>query len=278
MSGKGENSEVGQQPPIKDSPQAQYLFGDTDLAAHRLEVLADIFCESSRPFLQEVEMNRPELAIDLGCGPGFTTRLLADTLKPERTLGLDNSEHFVSLASKDNPEDISFLTHDITSVPFPEAPADLLYCRLLLTHLPDAMAIIDKWGMQLKPGGLLLMEEVDWIRTDHPVFSFYLSIVEAMLLDKSGELYIGPLLNEMMDTERLRRRESSVRRLPVLTHRAAGMFHLNIQSWKQQPFIQDNYSVSTIENLQKDLCELSNNRSDPVEIEWGMRQIVLERV
>ncbi len=55
-----------------------YLFQDTDLAARRLAVLAEVFAPASRAFLLDVVQSRPELALDLGCGPGYTTRLLAE--------------------------------------------------------------------------------------------------------------------------------------------------------------------------------------------------------
>ncbi|GHO61982.1 hypothetical protein KSC_008740 [Ktedonobacter sp. SOSP1-52] len=55
-----------------------YLFKDTERAAHRLHIFANMFASSSRPFLQAVVGTAPEVAIDLGCGPGYTTRLLAE--------------------------------------------------------------------------------------------------------------------------------------------------------------------------------------------------------
>jgi trans-aconitate 2-methyltransferase len=50
------------------------LFQDTERAARRLGVLADVFAASSRPFLQEVVNVVPQFALDPGCGPGYTMR------------------------------------------------------------------------------------------------------------------------------------------------------------------------------------------------------------
>ena len=72
-----------------------YTFGDTDLAARRLALVAETFAGTSAAFMREFVTTRPQLAADLGCGPGYTTHLLADTLKPDRTVGLDNSENFL---------------------------------------------------------------------------------------------------------------------------------------------------------------------------------------
>jgi hypothetical protein len=57
-----------------------YTFGDTSLAARRLALLADVFEPPSRAFLAEftrVAGDQLDLAVDLGCGPGHSTRLVA---------------------------------------------------------------------------------------------------------------------------------------------------------------------------------------------------------
>lgn len=255
----------------------KYLFGDTDIAARRLEVLAEVFAESSKPFLLEACTNAPGLALDLGCGPGFTTHLLADVVKCGRVVGLDNSERFVSLAAKTETERVSFRLHDVTSLPFPEAPTDLLYCRLLLTHLKEPQEIIGKWATQLRPEGLLLLEEVEWIRTSHPPFETYMGIVDKMLAHQNSQLCIGPMLDRM-EHAGLSKRASKVARVRVRNRLAATMFSMNIVSWKHQPFIQATYSPESIEQLQQDIEAIAGTSGSKTEIEWGLRQIVLERV
>jgi trans-aconitate 2-methyltransferase len=60
---------------------AQYVFGDNDTAAQRLQLLAGIYQDSTRIFLSKAAgLYRLPLALDLGCGPGFTTRLIGETL------------------------------------------------------------------------------------------------------------------------------------------------------------------------------------------------------
>ena len=255
----------------------EYLFGDTDLAAHRLEVLAGVYADSTRAFLRETATGPLRLAVDLGCGPGFTTHLLADTLQCDHVAGLDSSEHFVSLAKKAETERVSFHVHDATSVPFPVDPSDLIFCRYLLTHLHEPFGSISKWATQLRPKGLLLMEEVDYIDTHNEVFALYLNVVEAMLEDQSGDLYIGPKLHDLEHGDALERKSSAIRHVPVATRRAAAMFYLNIQTWKQQPFIKENYPAHVIQELEQDLERLAGRSGDEVSIAWGLRQIVYER-
>ena len=54
------------------------------------------------------------LAVDLGCGTGHTTRLLASVLRPRRALGLDQSASFAALAAADAPAGVEFAVHDVT--------------------------------------------------------------------------------------------------------------------------------------------------------------------
>ncbi len=256
----------------------EYLFGDTDIAAHRLKILAEVYAESTRTFILDTVIDRPHLAVDLGCGPGFTTHLLADTTQCDRAVGLDNSDHFVSLAQKTASDTVSFRRHDVTSTPFPIGPSDLLYCRFLLTHLANPQAMVTQWASQLRPRGLLLMEETEWICTKNAAFVKYLGIVEAMIRDQGGNLYAGVLLDGIGTTDLLERRISQVRRFPVSTAQAALMFSLNIRSWKEQRFVRENYTPSVIGQLEHELGNLTERSDSAIEIEWGLRQIVFERI
>jgi hypothetical protein len=69
-----------------------YSFGETNLASERLRVVSQIFDPTSETFVSETVRNRPALALDLGCGPGFTIRLLCRVVKPERTVGVVRSK------------------------------------------------------------------------------------------------------------------------------------------------------------------------------------------
>src|SRR5207244_1657699 len=72
-----------------------YAFGDSDLAAYRLQQLAVVFAPSTREFLLREGLPQCRQAVDLGSGPGCTTHLLAETLGCERVVGLDCSPRFV---------------------------------------------------------------------------------------------------------------------------------------------------------------------------------------
>ena len=256
----------------------QYLFGDTDIAAQRLKVVAEVFADSTRAFVTSAAGERPRLAVDLGCGPGYCTHLLAETLQAARTIGLDNSERFLSLARPTETRSVSFRLHDVTSVPFPVAPADLAYCRFLLSHLREPRQAVAMWVTQLRPKGSLVIEEVEAVCTGHRLFTRYLRIVEEMLADQHNCLYVGPLLADLGVDDALTSRANQVRQLPVANHRAATMFYLNLQSWKRRPFIQANFSKQEIALLEENLREMAEDSGGRTDIEWHLRQLALARV
>ncbi len=255
----------------------EYLFLDSDLAAHRLGVLARVYEVSTREFVGRAVRGRQELVVDLGCGPGHTTHLLASVLECARVIGLDSSERFVELARRSRSAVVSFLRHDVTRTPFPVGPADVLYCRFLLTHIEDPGGILCAWATQLREGGLLLIEEVDSISTTRSVFREYLEIVAAMLEARQRSLYVGPVLSDLAGGSGLECVSNDVRRLTVTNRDAAAMFHPNIRTWCDDPFVRANCDSETIDRLERVLSEFAAGPEVTSEIEWGLRQLVLRR-
>jgi hypothetical protein len=130
---------------------------------------------------------------------------------------------------------------------------------------------------QLQPNGLLLVEEVERIQTTNVMFSSYLEILETLLAPESRALYLGPRLHALDAPDGLMRQASRVRRLRVSNSRAATMFRLNMQAWKTEPSIRENYSGETLDRLEQDLSAMSQSTSPESEIEWELRQIAFER-
>ena len=254
-----------------------YTFRDTDIASRRLRLLAETYSPSSWEFLDAWSDPRPDLAVDLGCGPGHTTHLVAEATNARQVVGMDNSERFIEQARQTQTEQIAFTVHDITSDPFPIGPADLMYCRFLLTHLDDPEGAVSNWASQLSVGGVLLMEEVEWIETNDAVLGDYLGILSTMLESRDQQLYVGSILDGLRFDQALTRLSNNVRRLPVPGRRAAEMFVMNIASWREDEFVASNYDAGVIDRMADALGRMADGTDPSDEIEWGLRQIVLQR-
>src|SRR6187200_3180846 len=99
--------------------KSRYTYGDTEVAADRLALVASIFEPTTRRLLVDAIRQPPWLAIDLGCGPGLTTRLLHEGTEARRNVGRDRSDAFLAPARTDAPDGVTFLVHDAREVPFP---------------------------------------------------------------------------------------------------------------------------------------------------------------
>jgi SAM-dependent methyltransferase len=255
--------------------QTAYLFGDSDKAAERLKLLAAVYQDTTRAFLKQAGgSDHFQVALDLGCGPGLTTHLIVEALQCERAIGLDASAPLLELARTSADPRVSFHQHDVTTVPFPGGPANLIFGRFLLTHLSDPIGVVQQWATQLKHYGLMLLEETDAIHTAHPVFERYLELVEAILASRSQQLYAGRPLAHLESLGGLKRTFNGLRNLPVRNCDAARMFVLNLHTWKDSEFIQTKYSARFVRELEEDLTLIAAEGSPKQEIEWQLRQAV----
>jgi trans-aconitate 2-methyltransferase len=263
-------------PADSSDSRAAYQFGDTDLAAERLRRLALVFNPSSREFLAALADRAPRDILDLGCGPGHTTRMLADVFPQANMVGLDSSSHFVELARRTSVPRVTFALADATQ-PLPGGPYDLVYCRYLLTHLPKAEDVVNFWIGHLRGGGLLVVEENEWIRTGQPAFARYLEIVTAMLAAERQILYIGAQLARVERWEQADVQSSVVVPVMASAPAAAAMFLPNLATWRDRPFIQQHHSSGELDRLQHDLQQLADSEPREPAITFGLRRLVLER-
>jgi trans-aconitate 2-methyltransferase len=239
---------------------ATYAFRDTDTAVARLQLVAELFEPTTRVFLAELGRRDVGLALDLGSGPGHTTRLIAEELAPRRLVAVDTSPRFVELAAASGFET---LAHDVTEAPFPIEPADLLVCRFLLSHVAQPAETVATWARGLAPRGRILAEEVEWIRTADPVFDRYLTTVRTLLAARGHRLEVGPSLASL-EPAGLRRRASRVVTLSPDPGRVAWMFLLNLRAWSDDPLVLR----ETAAELEAGLAAGPHG-----EITWGLRQI-----
>jgi trans-aconitate 2-methyltransferase len=255
---------------------SDYVFGDTDVAARRLDLVADAWESPSTAFLRDDVPHRPRLAVDLGCGPGHTTRLVASTTGATRTIGFDTSEAFIARARANAPEGVAFLHHDVMDLPFPTGRANLVYARFVLSHIPRPDRLVRAWMTQLELGGVLAIDEVEWIRTNDPTLRRYLTLLAALFEARGSSLAAGLIADRFDGGRGGRKRTSVVRVHPVPAALAAELFALNFASWREEPFVRDHHSRADLDDLDSELRALAQGPSRAT-ITWAMRQITFER-
>lgn len=249
----------------------EYSFGDSDLAVERLALVARVFETPSRAFMAAHGPSGCALAVDLGCGPGHSTRLLHEVSKSERTVGLEASASFLRVAQRESGSGIEFALHDATELPFPTGAADLIYARLLVSHLSEPDAAIRGFVSQLRSGGRLLLDEVESIRSECGTLRRYLQLVEEMLARRDQCLYVGPRLETL--AEGLRVSFSQVTEHAVDRRAAATMFSLNLRQFRDNADVRKQVPERELDALATELLVLRTEAGPPVV--WGLRQLVI---
>jgi trans-aconitate 2-methyltransferase len=101
----------------------------------------------------------PERIVDLGSGPGTSTRLLAHRFPNARLTGVDISESMLAVAAKRAPG-AEFVCADIDAWR-PEAPVDLVFADSALQWIGDHERLFAKLMGWLAPGGTLAVQMPD---------------------------------------------------------------------------------------------------------------------
>jgi len=173
-------------------------------------------------------------------------------------MGRDLSARFREVALYGVPTGGEFREHDV-SEPLPGA--DVVYSRFLLPHVTEPLRLVASWVASLKPGGRMLLDEVEWIETQDGVFRRYLGIVRDRLRVRGQKLEVGrDLSGERPAGARIA--SSRLVRLAPDPARVAQMFSANARAWRDEAPL----------GLDRELVE-----GDRGEIVWGLRQIAYER-
>lgn len=100
-----------------------------------------------------------QVAIDLGCGPGNSTEVLADRFVQARVTGLDSSEDMLAAARERLPG-IRFELADIEAWN-PVESFDVILANASLQWLPDHATLYPRLLSRLAPGGSLAVQTPD---------------------------------------------------------------------------------------------------------------------
>jgi ubiquinone/menaquinone biosynthesis C-methylase UbiE len=255
-----------------------YTFGDSDLAAQRLERLARVFEPGSRALLERFARVDGALALDLGSGPGFTTRLVAEHVRTERVTGLEQSPKLLEQARRvHGSERVSFAPADVSVPPFPTPPAALIYSRFLLTHLRNPEAVIRSWASAAEPGALLILEETAELTGKHPAFPRYYALVERMQQHYGQRMYIGRELAALAECPEWSLVSAEIPVFPLPAADMARLHFLNVGTWSKDPFARDNYREAELSELAAELERIATGEVSAPPVSCAMGQVVLRR-
>ncbi|MCB9682931.1 MAG: methyltransferase domain-containing protein [Alphaproteobacteria bacterium] len=149
-----------------------YDWDEAELA--RLELQAAHTWQVLLPLLARGPALPGATIVDLGCGPGRVTARLATAVGAAGTvLGVDHDPALLARAMGGprtaDAGTCRWVHADAAAVDLPDATADAVVAHMLLQHVPDPAAVVREAARLLRPGGLLVVVDVDDALIDvHP--------------------------------------------------------------------------------------------------------------
>ncbi len=152
----------------------------------RQQILSNILASSTEAFIKQVNLQSQLNALDLGCGTGETTFLLSDAInRAGKIIGLDSKETQLKIARENAHQNelsqVEFRYQNIHE--WEEYQSyDLVYSRYFFHQLREPLSMLQKVFNSLKPGGLAMIEDLD--------FSKFQCFPNSYAFDRFTELYI----------------------------------------------------------------------------------------
>ena len=256
-----------------------YTFGDNDEASRRLRHLAEVYEPETCALLNSaapVFGGRFELGVDLGCGPGWSTLLIAATLSPVRTVGLDSSERFVAEAHSNHPQ-LKFIRHDVLVSPFPVQKPDFLFCRFLLTHLQSPRAALQCWAEVSGPKAILAILETESLDSEHPTLSRYYEMVAQIQRHHCQELNVGASLDSAFAGTGWTLEQSESVLLEKSSREMAQLHLANIRNWGKSDFAVAAFDRGALDQLEHDLALIASGSQTAGVVHNATRRVIARR-
>lgn len=119
---------------------------------------ADQRTRPARDLLAAVDVADPAYVVDLGCGTGTSTAVLAARWPDAEVLGLDSSPEMVAEARAGGPPpNVRYEVGDAAAWR-PARPVDVLFSNAALQWVPGHLDLLEGWLAGLAPGGRLAFQ------------------------------------------------------------------------------------------------------------------------
>lgn len=128
-------------------------------SAKQYSAFEDERTRPSRDLVSAIPREHVATAVDLGCGPGNSTEVLARRYPSASISGIDSSEDMVNAARQRLPH-LAFDLADIADWRAPR-PLDVILANASLQWLPDHRSLYPRLVSQLSEGGCLSVQTPD---------------------------------------------------------------------------------------------------------------------
>jgi SAM-dependent methyltransferase len=189
-------------------PTVGYALHTGEADAHRLATQSRALEPGTEAFLSGLGLGPGWRCLDVGCGHGQVSVLLASRVRPGgRIVGVDGDAASLRVARRNAAQAgarVAFLNADAGSLPTARGEFDLAYCRLLLGHLADPLETLRAMAVAVRPGGVVAVEDVYFAvpsATDGPLpaaLAEFFEILAMTVRVQGGDPQIGPRLPALL--------------------------------------------------------------------------------
>lgn len=184
-----------------------YVLSRSSPEYQRLDRQALIWEAATRAAIARTGLASGMSAVDLGCGTGSVMRILGEVVgRQGLVIGVDGDDPLgtqaLEVLRSDGLTGYRFLKADLSTMPAVEERSfDLVFARLLVVHLPDPVEALRRFWSWVKPGGALLIMDVDMTVVryfpEHAVLKQAHQMVRNLLRGLGKDLEIGTRMPEL---------------------------------------------------------------------------------
>lgn len=148
------------------SHTSTYLLGSTDAEHERLIRQAAILDPFTERLFRDAGIGPGQRVLDIGSGLGDVTMLAARLVGPSgAVMGVDRDANVIAKAktrvAKAGLQNVTFVQSDLGEIESSE-PFDAVVGRYILEFVPDPQAVVCSLSKLLRPGGVLVIQDVCW--------------------------------------------------------------------------------------------------------------------
>ncbi len=188
---------------VRSAVSNDYVISGGRSGFERLRVLSRVWGDTTESLLRSVGVGPGMRCLDVGCGAGDVSLLLASLVGPSGAV-VDSDSDGVQLdlvraeCQRLGVTTVELVLEDVMELEVSGA-YDVVYSRFVLEHLPDPLEALRRMWRAVRPGGLLVAEDGDFLadfcEPPHPGFDFWQYAYQETLRRHGGDPLSGRLLH-----------------------------------------------------------------------------------
>jgi predicted O-methyltransferase YrrM len=185
---------------------SRYVISGGKEGKERLKRISQVLLPTTSQLLKTAGISEGMKCLDVGCGGGYVTLLMASLVGPKgKVVGIDSDGAILALAREDaeaeHLNNVEF-RHADASICQEEKAYDLVYARFLLTHLSEPEKCLDAMLRACIPEGLTVIEDIDFTGSFcYPycaAYQRYTELYQQVVQRRGGDPNLGPKLPGML--------------------------------------------------------------------------------